>query len=612
MAKSIDAIRERINILIYGVKEDTLKVFRGLSLVVSISAIGLITYYYGFPLDKETDRLIFRLIECTFGFYIFHYALRLFFDFHPKQFIKSNWLEGGIMLILCIEGIAKNLFDVVLLEQIFVSIGFSNFADFSTVFVQVYLLAVALIELFRRTGFSNNRIKLHPSTVFIFIFIFLITAGAGLLMLPEMTRNPGSMNLLDATFTSASAACVTGLVVHDTALFFTYKGQFVLMLLIKLGGINIISFAAFTSLFSKLGFGVRHHEVIEDFMSKDSLLSSKGLFGKLVLATVTIEAIGALFIFFTWDPGVPFISLEDKIFHSVFHSISAFNNAGFSTFEAGLFHPALQGSYMVHVIIGVIIFIGGLGVPTVLDMFSIQELRKRLEYPWKMLSVSSKINLYMSITLLLIGAFAFFMLEQKNTLEGQTFVEQLVTSFFSSVTTRTAGFNTIDFNSLTLPAVMLVLTLMFIGAAPASTGGGIKTSTFFILISSTAATITGRHTIEFSKRTLPNELLNKALSVTLYAAGFIFVSTFVLAITESQALSAGIVNFKQLFFEVVSAFSTVGLSMGMTPNLTEAGKTIIIINMFVGRIGTLTIAYAFTKNLSTLKYRYPEANILVG
>ncbi|TXC78550.1 TrkH family potassium uptake protein [Luteibaculum oceani] len=612
MHNSIDKLRERINIVIFGVKDNTLRTLRAVSLLVSFSAIALVIYYYGFPLDTETDKLIFNLIEITFGFYIFHYFARLFFDFHPREFLNQNKFEGTIVALLLIEGIAKNFFDVLILEQLFLSLGFKGFADFSTVFIQVYLLTAALVDVSRRTNLTSTKTKLHPSTIFIAVFLFLILAGTALLMLPEMTIQEGSMSFLDACFTSASAACVTGLVIYDTAEFFTFKGQFVLMILIKLGGINIIAFATFTALFQKLGFGVKQHEVIEDFMSKESLLSSKGLFGKLVLASVAIEVIGALCLFFTWDKATPFNSFNDKVFHSIFHSISAFNNAGFSTFTGGLYAPVLKSSYIMHIVLGLLIFIGTMGVTTILELFSIKEMRKRLEFPWKKLSIVTKVNLYMSFTLLISGALIFWWLEKDGVLAGQNGTESLITSFFSSVTTRSAGFNTIDFNALSLPALLLVLILMFIGAAPASTGGGIKTTTFFVLISSTYATLTGRHTIEFSKRTIPNESVNKAYSVVLFAAGAIIVSTFFLTITESEALANGTMSFSQLFFEEISAFSTVGLSMGATPNLSEAGKTIIILNMFVGRIGTLTIAYLFTKNLSTLKYRYPEANLLIG
>ncbi len=608
----INLLREKINILIYGVKDKTLQVFRSLSLIVSLCAIGLILYYYGFPLDKETDALIFNLIEITFGFYILHYAVRLFFDFHPKEFIRNNLLEGIIMAILCIEGIANNLFDVVLLEQFFLAAGFEKLTDFSTVVIQIYLLIVALLDVSRRSGFSSQNVKLHPSTVFILIFIILISVGTCLLLLPEMTVEEGSMGFLDAVFTSASASCVTGLIVHDTATFFTYKGQVVLLLLIKLGGINIISFATFTALFAKFGFGVRHHEIIQDFVNRDSLLSSKGMFGKLVIASIIIELIGATLVFFTWNPELHFATVEEKIFHSIFHSVSAFNNAGFSTFTDGLANPMLQESFILHIILGVIIFIGALGVGTVIELFSIQDLRKRLEYPWKKLSLSSKVNLYMALALVFGGAVIFFLLEKNNTLAGGNSLEQIITSFFSSVTTRTAGFNTIDFGDLGFPALLLVLMLMFIGAASGSTGGGIKTSTFFIVVASTISTITGRHTIEFARRSIPNELLNKALSVVVYAAGVIFISTFALTITEGADLASGNITFMQLFFEEVSAFSTVGLSMGITSGLSDAGKIIIIVSMFVGRIGTLTMAYAFTKNLSTLKYNYPEANLMVG
>lgn len=612
MLEKIDRLREHINIALYGSKNTVLRSFRILSLLVSIGALSLITYYIGFPVDKPTEDFLFGLIECSFAFYILHYTVRYVYDYHPITFLKSNWFEGIIVLLLLVEGISNNIFNVFLFESIFQNLGFENFSDISTAFVQVYLLAAALQDLGRRAGLGVSSVKLHPSFIFISIFVLIISVGTALLMLPEMTTINGSMDFLNALFTSTSATCVTGLILEDTATFFTFKGHFVIMMLIKLGGLNIIAFASFMALFSRFGFGVKHHEILEDFVNRESMLSSKGMFGKIVMLSLAIEVIATIGIFFSWGQNVHFDTLGDRIFHSVFHSISAFNNAGFSTFSSGLNNSLIRYDFLLHIFIGITIFFGSMGMTTLLEIFNIKFLRDRLRYPWKQISVSSRVNVFMALILTFGGAILFGILEIGNTLKDSNAIETGVTALFSSVTTRTAGFNTIDFSQLTLPSIILVLMLMFIGASSSSTGGGIKTSTFFLIMVSTVSVITGRKTIELGKRSIPFESANKAYAIVIYSAGLILISTFLLSITESESLESGLFGLTELFFEEVSAFSTVGLSLGVTPNLTLGGKIIIIVSMFVGRIGTLTFAYLLGRNLASINYKYPDAHILVG
>ena len=608
---NIDRIREQINIILYSSKTQVLGAFRALGLLVSLSAFGIIIYYFGFPLTPSEEKFLFNLIEISFGFYILHFWVRVVYDFHPREFFRNNWFEAIIIIILTLEGISQNLFGVLIVQEISGWFGMPGFTNFSTVFVQVYLLLVALVDISRKTAFDPGRIRVHPSYIFISTFLIIILMGTGLLLLPEMTTSSANISFLDALFTSTSATCVTGLIVHDTATFFTFKGQFVIMMLIKLGGLNIIAFGTFMALFHRFGFGVKHHEVIEDFVNRDSLLSSKGMVGKIVVISLVIELLGALFMFVVWSPEVEFESFGDRLFHATFHSISSFNNAGFSTFTSGFYHPILNQSYLLHIISGMLIFLGSLGFTTLLELFEVKRMRERLRYPWKQLSTGSKMSLYTSAGLVIAGALGYYVLEYNNTMAGDQSVERVISSFYNSLN-RTAGFNTIDFNQITLPAVMLTLLLMFIGASPSSTGGGIKTTSFFLITASTFATITGRKNIEFNRRTIPNELVNKAYSVLLYSSFMIFLSTFILSISEAEVLEQTDFTIVELLFEEVSAFATTGLSMGFTPYLTEVGKWVVILSMFIGRIGTLTVAYALTRNLSNLRYKYPDAHVMVG
>lgn len=612
MRSWLDQRREKINIRLNASKDLVLKGLRVASLLVSLSAVGILVYYFGFPIEVKEEKFLFSLVEISFTFYVLKYLLLFIYDYHPKEFFRQNWLEGIIVAILILEGISSQLFDTLLIKYMAEQMGMPVLTSFSLVFVQLYLLLVVVIDFTRRSGIDSKKIKLHPSLIFIFTFFIIIVVGMGLLKLPEMTAPDVTISWLDALFTSASATCVTGLILHDTATFFTFKGQLVIMFLIKLGGLNIIAFGTFMALFSRLGFGVKHHQVIEDFVNKDSLLSYKGMLGRIFLISFALELFGAIFFFMYWDGRLTFPNTGMRMFHSFFHSISSFNNAGFSTFTNGFYHAHIKYSFILHVVSAVLIFLGSLGFTTLLEIFDFQKMRERIRLPWKQLSTGAKISLYTSVGLTIGGGILIYLLEYDKLFAGDGNFASIVSAMFSSVTTRTAGFNTVDFAQFSAPTLLIIIVLMFIGASSSSTGGGIKTSTFFLIVSSTYATITGRPTIEFNRKTIPNDLVNKAYSVLIYSLILVMFSTFLLCITESENLNSGMFTIMDLLFEEISAFSTVGLSLGVTPTLSMEGKWIIIVSMFIGRIGTLTVAYVLTKNLSNLKYKYPDAHLMVG
>jgi trk system potassium uptake protein len=602
---SLQSFREKVNLFLYSSKDRNLRILRYASFFVSLFAISILVIFYGFKLESATKELCVSIIKATFVFYVIAYLIKFLYTFEPRKFLKETRLEGLLMLLLVIDGISHFLFNIPLVQNFFYQLGFHNFTDIYILFIQLYLLVIVSIDLSSLTA-KLDRLNLAPSTLFILSFIILISIGSVLLMLPEMNTTGISMPLLDAIFTSISASCVTGLIVVDTATFFTIKGHFIILVLMQLGGLSIISFATFIISISGTGVGIKQQLMMKDFLSTDSLFSTKGLLRQIILLTLTIESAGAISIFFLWDPSLHFETLGDKIFCSVFHAVSAFNNAGFSLFSNGLYENGVKHSYILHIVIAALIFFGGIGFSSIRDLFGIDSLRQRLKYPWKQIKLTTQISLYVSIGLILAGTIAFFVLEQQNTLRNTRFVEAIITSVFQSITARTAGFNTVDFSMIGQPMLIFFIFLMFIGASSGSTGGGIKTSTFALLILSAYSTIRGKRNFEIGRYSISYELMNRAFSIAFFASGIVFIGVFILTLTDPQ------IPILQLVFEEVSAFATVGLSTGITSSLSVAGKIVLMCSMFIGRIGILTLAFTLSSRVVSRNYKLPGAHITVG
>ena len=607
----LNHLREKINISIYGTKIRAERSFKLLSLVVSLFALGVLTYYYGFAHTHDEEYSILGIIRISFLFYIIHYFVKIFYDFNPGAFIRKNWFEGIMVFILIIDGISYTVFHTLVIESFFRGLGVDALSGLSELFIQAYLFVIVATEL-RKSGSFIPTIKLHPAILFIISFALIIFIGTALLMLPEMTTSSSGISAIDALFTSTSATCVTGLIVLDTATSFSFKGHTVLLILMKVGGINIIAFGAFLALLGRLGVGVKHHTVIEDFVNKESIFSAKGMFGRIVLVSIIIELIGSVVIFLLVSSNIDFLSFGDKVFFALFHSVSAFNNAGFSIFSNGLYNEYLNGLFYFHIIIACLIILGSIGFTTLFDLFDWRKVKARMKSPWKKPHLSSRISWISATILIGAGAIFFFLFEKENTLSGLSLSESIVASFFQSISLRTAGFNTVDLTQMSIPFVMVCLVLMFIGGASSSTAGGIKTSTFSIVILSAYSTIRGKKNIELFKKTVPAVVVFKSHSIFIFALGGILTGIFLLSITESKLLASGSYDMMDIIFEEVSAFSTVGASTGVTSSLSSAGKLIVIVSMFVGRLGTLTVAYALSKKISATNYRYPKESMMVG
>jgi trk system potassium uptake protein len=602
---SIDTFREKVNLKIFNSKEIVLLIFRIQSSLVAVMAIGLLIYSIGFPQNDESRYIEIFFMKFLFGFYILNYVVRFIFTFEPGKFLRSTWLELTVVCLLTIEALSTLLFNTPVVRTLLSAFGFGSYISIYQLLLQMLLVILLVIDLAKVSTFIDV-IKLEPSTLFILSFMLLIGMGTVMLIMPEMTTDHKGAHWTVALFTSTSASCVTGLTVVDTSTFFSFKGHVIIMILIQLGGLNIISFATFfASLYSK-GTGIKHHSLMQDFFSSDSLFGAKELLGQIIFLSIFIESLGAITLYSLWDNNIEFTSVGQKIFYSVFHSVSAFNNAGFALFTNNLYEPVIRNSFILHLVIATLIFFGSLGFSTIQDIFGVRAMRERMRLPWKKFHLSTQISLYSSIALIIFGTVIFYMIERDNVLVGQSSFERFITSIFHSVTCRTAGFNSVDMSSLKVPTLILMIFLMFVGASTGSTGGGIKTSTFTIILVSAIATLRGKRNLELFHYNIAWELLNKAFSIFIFSASFIFTAVFFLSILEPG------IDTIDLLFEEVSAFGTVGLSTGITPTLNPLSKYILIVTMFVGRVGTLTLGLAVSRKVMTVAYRYPNAHFMVG
>lgn len=443
---------------------------------------------------------------------------------------------------------------------------------------------------------------LKATLLIIASFIFLIIAGTFLLSMPVMAEGE-PLELIDAFFTATSAVCVTGLIVVDTATRFSFLGKFVILVLIQLGGLGLITFSALVLVGMGRRMSLLQREVIStSSVSADLKVDFRQIGKPVVYYVVLSEGIGAILLFFAFLRHFPW---DQALQHAVFHSISAFCNAGFSTFSDSLM--GFSGDWLVLMPIMALIVLGGMGFVVLLDIYETAKFIKPIYLHTRLVAVTTLI-------LLVAGAVIFFALEFSNVLEGKPFHEQILSSIFHSVTTRTAGFNSVDYFNLTHGTLMSTLILMVIGGSPGSTAGGIKTTTAAIIFLMAKARLQRKPEPEFGNRAIASRSVADAITLVALSTIFIMAITFALQLSELGNVSHSEVEgtMMQLGFEAVSAFGTVGLSMGETPGLSIAGKIIIAFTMFVGRLGPLSFFYVLGNLSRKQLYRLYSERVMVG
>ncbi|MCB9081853.1 MAG: hypothetical protein H6555_09105 [Lewinellaceae bacterium] len=580
-------------------------IVRRLLQVVSLSAFLILLYDLGYDQSRSNQALLFYGYFATVLFFIavevyrilrgnrrerLFNAFRLLLPVFTFLLMTANWLRGESLLA-----------SVKQYEYLF--------------FINIVLLLAVELTLYISKLYQKS---FSPAVVFVGSFMALIAGGTVLLSLPNATTK--GISFIDALFTATSAVSVTGLAVLDTGKDFTLLGQTVILVLIQLGGLGMLTLTSFFAYFFKGNSSYQEDLFIKDFLSSEHLGGLLELSLKIVLYTLAIELAGALIIYAQIPAGIPGLStFQERTFFSIFHAISAFCNAGFSTLSNSLYEPTFRFNYNLHLVVAVLLIMGGIGYNIMFNVLLYLRVKlgnlyrryilRSLKYQHtvRVVTLNTKIVLYTTGALILLGWVFFFWAEYHNTLdEHHTLWGKLVTSFFGAVTPRTAGFNTIDMRALSMPSIMITFLLMWIGASPASTGGGIKTSTFALATLNIFSTVTGKHRIELGSREVPQSSLNRAFAIISLSLIAIGSAIFFLAAFEPD------LGFREIAFECFSAYSTVGLSLGITGSLSDYSKITLIFTMFLGRVGAINILIGILKQVQHLSYQYPKESVLIN
>lgn len=588
-----------VEVELYDLNKKLIPYFKGFGFMLMVMAVISLVVSFGFELTTYQKQLTDYLSICIVIGFVTLFISQLIFTSDRRDLIKQNIPEVILIVLLFVFGIfyLVGFSAPILFVESFFGLGhtFGALVDL----VEIYLILLVIIKFLRATPVLIS-LRRHPAKVIVATFMTVIFFGALLLMLPRATVDGKGLSFIDALFTSTSAVCVTGLIVVDTATHLTTLGQTIVLILIQLGGIGIITFATLFALFVGSELGMGQMMFLKNIVSEDRATDTFATIKRIVTLTFVVEAFGALGYYFSWTSMFP--DPSTRLYHSVFHAISAFCNAGFSTFTNSLADKGNVLNMGVNITTMLLIVVGGLGFTTIWELLSGNPRRKLKN---RKLSVHAKLVLLVTALLIVAGAVAFMVLEWNNTLQGLAGGEKMMVSFFQSITTRTAGFNTVDIGALDLSTTVIFLTLMAIGASPASTGGGIKTTTIAVLWLSVVATARGHDRVEFAKKTIPTSTIFTALMAFTLAAISLFLFTLLLTITEN-------LPFLDLLFEEFSAFATVGLSRGITPELSNLGKIIVTVSMFIGRVGSVTVALAFAKRIDKRQYKYPKENVIVA
>lgn len=443
-----------------------------------------------------------------------------------------------------------------------------------------------------RSRFLQNPIKLSPPQFLATLFLFLIFIGTCLLKLP--VAHEQSLSWIDAFFIATSASTVTGLATVDPGSTFTIFGEVVILFLIQIGGLGVMSFASLVVIMMGRKISVKQRVLMQEALNQPSIGGVIRLVRNLFVFSISIQLLAVFFLSLRW---VPELGAAKGIYYSVFHAISAYNNAGFALWSDGLM--GYVGDPLVNIVISFLFITGGIGFTVLVDLW--------VSRKWKNLSLHSKVMIYATFIINVLAILLVFLFEFNNpkTLGMLSGTEKFWASYFQGVSPRTAGFNSIDMTAINPDTSLLMILLMFVGAGSTSTGGGVKLTTFVVILFTVAAFLKGKEDTVVMKRTIRNAVVYRALAITTISILFIFAALFVLTYVQKD------VSFMVILFEVVSAFGTVGLTMGLTFDLTMIGKIVICAVMIFGKLGPLTLAFSLAKQTRD-NIRYPDGEVFTG
>ena len=519
-----------------------------------------------------------------------------------RRYLRERWPTFALSVLLVLESLALLAGrETTWLNSLLGQFSLGSITRAYLIIIQIYIVSVFAVELpHLHSSFARQRIR--PAVAFVLVFVLLIVLGTGLLLLPRSTPVAQPIGVLDAAFTATSAVCVTGLVVRDTGTGFTVFGQTVILVLIQLGGLGIMSLTAALALLLGRGIGVRESSLLREVFQVPMLNEVGRMIRFIILMTLVLESVGTLLIYRALDGAVA--PGTSRLFAAIFHAISAFCNAGFSTFADSLVglsdRPLFMGT-----ITGLLV-IGGLGFGVVAQILA--WLRGRLigqygrEYR---MGLHGRTVLIVSALLLVGGTALILALEWNQGLAAEGSLAKLGQAFFQSATCRTAGFNSMDLAGLSQASIFVMIILMFIGGAPGSTAGGVKVTAVALVWANLRSISRGLTKVRLGRRELEPVHVQRAMLVLSAGLVLAVIALFILLVSEGQ-------SFMTTAFEVFSALGTVGLSLGLTPLLSPVGQIVIIVLMFVGRLGPLTMASSLTGTVHDPQVRLPKGRIMIG
>ena len=571
------------------------------NLIVSLLCSLGIVFQIGYNSNILIEQFANRLLEFCFLFFAGSLFIKTATAFFSKSSKISRISEALVLLYFLSVAIADNYY-------------FSG-ADGTQIvkpeWMYLGIFAVFVVEISKKTLFFDQ-FYFNPSLLFVLSFLLLILAGTSLLLLPKSANS--QLSFVDALFLATSSVCITGLSVIDISTDLTRFGQVVLLLLVQIGGLGIMTFTGFFGYFFSGGFSYKNQLMFTELIGENKVGSVISTLYKIVLVTFFFEIVGGVFIYLSLDKH-SFADSGEHIYFTIFHAITSFCNAGFSTMSDGLNTPFLKFNYPFQLWVILLYVMGGLGFGII---FNIYEFVKRwavntyqklffdrpFKYRTRVITFNSRIIGYTTLILISFGFLSVLVLEYDHTLrEHNTIVGKLVTALFIGTSPRTAGFNIVDMRELAFPTIMITFLLMWIGGAPGSTSGGVKVTTFALASLNILKLARGKEWIEIFGRRVSNDSISRALAIISLSLIFLGMSIFMLSVTDSEK------NLLSLAFESFSAFSTTGLSLGITPELSEGGKLIVIMTMFVGRVGSLTILIALVRKAKPQNYQLPEEQV---
>jgi len=568
----------------------------------SMICAAIVIFNVGYVTDPTLGILLGKTIHYLFFVLFFMIALRESSSIYALKKIAVEHYSGLFILIY---------FIFILIARFAGIDALSVFSREQWIYLGIYIIFIA--ELSKSTLFFDN-FYFNPTILFVISFLVLILIGTVLLMLPRTTIE-APLSFVDALFMATSAVCITGLSVADISTNFSMFGQTVIIVLIQVGGLGIMTFTGFFGYFFSGGFSFKNQLMFGEILGENKVASVIKTLLTMIFITLLFEFLGALLIFSTLER-TNFPNMGSMIFFSIFHSISSFCNAGFSILSGGITNEAYKFNYPFQLALSSLFILGGLGFGIVLNFYTYMKesillwyhrliTKKNYKHKAWSFSFNSKLVLLCNAIIIVAATLFFYFLERKNALSLEKGLDgEWATSFFMANAARSAGYNSIDLSFVGAPTIFLIMLLMWIGASPGSTGGGVKVTTVALSFINIISLAKGKEYIEIFKRRIASESVNKAFAIILLSFIVVGLSFFVLIFTDPDK------SMKDLLFESLSAYTTCGLSLGITPSLSMGGKLIIVVTMLVGRVGMLTLLVAFIKNTTRRNIIFPEEKIL--